>query len=71
MNQEVKMNEDKFRLGRYIKESTVEFKKVVWPKRPEAIRMTLFVILFVAVFGTFIYGVDSLISLLFNFILVK
>ena len=33
--------------------------------------MTMFVMVFVAVFGTFIYGIDSLISLLFNFILVK
>lgn len=49
----------------------LNLKKVVWPKRPEAVRMTMFVMVFVAVFGTFIYGVDSLISLLFNFILVK
>lgn len=60
-----------FRLFRYIKDSTAEFKKVVWLKRPEAIRMTVFVIAFVAVFTIFIYGVDSLISLLFNLVLVK
>lgn len=60
-----------FKLFRYIKESTVEFKKVVWPKRPDAVRMTGFVLVFVAIFSLFIYGVDSVISLLFNFILVK
>lgn len=60
-----------FRLLRYIKDSTAEFKKVVWLKRPEAIRMTIFVIIFVAIFAIFIYGVDSVISLLFNLILVK
>lgn len=58
-------------LIRYIKESFTEIKKVVWPKRPEAIRMTMFVVLFVAVFAVFIYGVDSLITLLFNAIWVK
>lgn len=55
----------------YIKESTQEFKKVVWPKRPDAVRMTFFVVLFVAVFAVFIYGVDSLINLLFNAVVAK
>ncbi|QMT34474.1 preprotein translocase subunit SecE [Conchiformibius steedae DSM 2580] len=58
-------------LLRYIKESTAEVKKVVWPKRPDAVRMTMFVVLFVAVFAVFIYGVDTLISLLFNAVLLK
>lgn len=55
----------------YVKESTQEFKKVVWPKRPDAVRMTFFVVLFVAVFAVFIYGVDSLINLLFNAVVAK
>lgn len=59
------------RLIRYIRDSTAEIKKVVWPKRPDAVRMTMFVILFVAVFAAFIGGVDSLISLLFNAVLLK
>lgn len=58
-------------LLRYIKESTAEVKKVVWPKRPDAVRMTMFVVLFVAVFAVFIYGVDTLISLLINAVLLK
>lgn len=60
-----------FKFFRYVKESIGEFKKVVWPKRSDAIHMTAFVLIFVAVFALFIYGVDSLISLLFNLILVK
>lgn len=61
----------KFNLFKYFKESYSEFKKVVWPKRPDAIRMTGFVVVFVAIFAIFIYGVDSIISLLFNLILVR
>lgn len=60
-----------FKLFKYIKESFTEVKKVVWPKRPDAMRMTFFVLVFVAIFSLFIYGVDSLISLLFNFLVVK
>lgn len=55
----------------YIGESYTEFKKVVWPKRTDAVRMTIFVVIFSALFAVFIYGVDSIISLLFNIILVK
>ena len=48
-----------------------EFKKVVWPKRSDAVRMTGFVLVFVTVFAIFIYGVDSIMSLLINLILLK
>ena len=72
MNQELHLEKETgFRLFRYFKESATEFRKVVWPKRADAIRMTGFVIVFVAIFAVFIYGVDSVISLLFNLILVK
>lgn len=59
------------RFARYVKDSIAEFKKVVWPKRPDAVRMTMFVIAFVAVFAVFIYAVDTAISYLFNTVLVK
>lgn len=59
------------RFPRYIKDSITEFKKVVWPKRPDAVKMTMFVIVFVAIFAVFIYGVDTAISYLFNAVLVK
>lgn len=55
----------------YFKASVGELKKVVWPKRPDAVRMTFFVVVFVAVFALFIYGVDTLITWLFNIVLVK
>lgn len=55
----------------YLKDSIAEFKKVVWPKRADAVKMTMFVIAFVAVFALFIYGVDAVIAYLFNAILVR
>ncbi|WP_051940836.1 preprotein translocase subunit SecE [Stenoxybacter acetivorans] len=55
----------------YVKESVIEAKKVVWPERTETMRMTLFVMAFVAVLALFIWGVDSVISWLFFDVLMK
>ena len=41
--------EKKEGLFAYFKSSWTEFKKVVWPSRDEAVKMTVFVIIFVAV----------------------
>lgn len=49
----------------YVKSAFAELKKVVWPPRQEALRMTGFVIVFVAILSLFIYGVDTIISWLF------
>lgn len=59
------------RLVLYIKASIVEFKKVVWPVRKDSLRMTLFVVIFVAILSLFIYAADSLISWLFFDLLLK
>lgn len=55
----------------YLKDSVIEIKKVVWPKRSDAIKMTVFVMFFVMVFALFIYGIDMVIAYLFNILLVK
>lgn len=55
----------------YFRLSWVEFKKVVWPERNDAVRMTLFVIVFVAILSAFIYAADTLISWLFFDVLLK
>lgn len=55
----------------YVRDSYAEFKKVVWLSRSESIKITIRVIIFVIVLSVFIYGVDSLISILFNSILLK
>ena len=64
-------NQSGFNLFRYIKDSVAEIKKVVWPSRNDTVRMTMFVIAFTCVFTIFIYGVDTLLGIVFNYILVK
>lgn len=64
-------NQSGFNLFRYIKDSVAEIKKVVWPSRNDTVRMTMFVIAFTCVFAIFIYGVDTLIGIVFNYILVR
>lgn len=58
-------------LTAYVKDSVSEAKKVVWPDRNETLRMTLFVLVFVAILALFIWGVDSVISWLFYDIFMK
>lgn len=55
----------------YFRNSWVEFKKVVWPTRDDAVKMTVFVVIFVAVLAAFIYAVDTAISWLFFDLLLK
>lgn len=65
-------DEDKSRgLFAYFRDSYREFKKVVWPSREDATKMTMFVIIFVAVLSAFIYLVDTAISWLFFDVLLK
>ncbi len=59
------------RLVRYFGASWAEFKKVVWLPQNEAWSMTVKVVAFVVALAAFIYGVDSLISLIFNAVLVR
>ncbi|MDO1511013.1 MULTISPECIES: preprotein translocase subunit SecE [unclassified Neisseria] len=59
------------RLVGYVRDSVAEFKKVVWPLKNDAIRMTIFVVIFVTILSVFIYATDSLISWLFFDLLLK
>ncbi len=59
------------RLIAYVRDSVTEFKKVVWPPRNDALRMTVFVIIFVTILAAFIYMADSIISWLFYDLLLK
>lgn len=58
-------------LTAYVRDSVSEARKVVWPERNEALRMTLFVLVFVGILSLFIWGVDSLISWLLFDIFMK
>lgn len=53
------------RLTQYVRDSITEVKKVVWPERNEAIKLTMFVIAFVMVLAMFIWVADWAISWLF------
>ncbi|WP_158087830.1 preprotein translocase subunit SecE [Neisseria canis] len=55
----------------YIKDSYVEFKKVVWPTRAESTKITIRVIIFALILSAFIYTVDSLITIVFNAVLLR
>ncbi|MFH6975314.1 preprotein translocase subunit SecE [Neisseria sp. 23W00296] len=50
------------RFVRYVKDSVVELRKVVWPEKAYTIKMTGFVLVFAGVLTVFIYVVDSVIS---------
>ena len=53
-------------LIRYIKDSVVEIKKVVWSPKNEAWRNTFFVLMFTAVLTLFLWLVDSFLVWLFT-----
>ena len=60
------------RLLTYFKNSVVELKKVVWPDKAYATKMTIFVLIFVTMLTIFIYLVDFLISwVLFDLLMKK
>ena len=52
------------RISRSFKDMKGEMKKVVWPRKKQIINNTLFVMGFVIVAGIFVWGLDSLLSLL-------
>ncbi|MDA8217318.1 MAG: preprotein translocase subunit SecE [Dehalococcoidales bacterium] len=52
--------------GRFIRDTRSELRKVVWPTREEAIRLTLIVILVSVAMGALLGGVDYLFKLFFE-----
>lgn len=49
-------------LSRYIRETRGELRKVTWPTREEAWRLTLIVLGVTAAFAVFLWAMDSLFS---------
>ena len=47
-------------IQRYFRETTGELRKVTWPTRPEALRLTGLVLLVMVVVGLFLASVDAL-----------
>lgn len=59
------------RLVAYIRDAVQEVKKVVWPTHTYTVKLTGFVLLFVAVLALYLYGIDTVISLLFGLVLTR
>ncbi len=57
------------RAGEFIREIRTELRKVVWPTRDEAARLTAVVIGVSAVVGFFLGGLDTLFTTMFQVIL--
>ncbi len=45
---------------KFVQESKLEARKVVWPKRQETMQMTGIVLLMVTVVGLFLWGIDGI-----------
>ena len=55
-------------IGQFVRESRIELRKVVWPTRQEATRLTLVVIAVSAGTGLVLGGFDFLIAQLFSLV---
>lgn len=56
---------------KYLRGVRAEFRKVTWPKRREAWRLTLAVMIFSVVFAAFVTIVDYGISTVFEKVIIK
>ena len=57
------------RIGKSIKGTKSEFKKVVWPTKKQLLNNTMIVIAALIIIGLIIFGLDSLFTLLAKLIL--
>ena len=53
-------------LQRWLRETRAEMRKVTWPTREEAFRLTYIVVLLSVVMGLLLGGVDLLLSFLYS-----
>jgi preprotein translocase subunit SecE len=56
-------------LGRYVRETRGELRKVTWPTRDEAWRLTLIVLGVTAAFAVFLWAFDSLFSNMIQYVI--
>ncbi|MFO7288201.1 MAG: preprotein translocase subunit SecE [Gammaproteobacteria bacterium] len=55
--------------ARFVQASRVELRKVVWPTREETVQMTVFVLIFAALMGTFFWFLDFLLLMFTRWIM--
>lgn len=58
-----------FAPAKFIREVRAEVKKVIWPTRKEVIISTIMVLILSAIFGLFIFLVDSILAYATGFII--
>lgn len=64
---EVKESVDlKKRLKGFYNDHMAEFKKIIWPSRPELLKQTVTVIIISLVFGAYITGLDAILAAAFH-----
>lgn len=56
-------------IGRYLRETRGELRKVTWPTREEAWRLTAIVLGVTAAFAVFLWALDSLFSNFIQFLI--
>ena len=56
---------------RYLKESYIELKKVKWPDRKTAWKLTGTVFIFSVIMALILFGLDSLFSKMFELVFLK
>lgn len=59
------------RIGRSLKSTKSEFKKVVWPTKKQLFNNTVLVIVALVAIGLIIFGLDVLFGKLAEFVLTK
>ena len=59
------------RIGRSLKSTKAEFKKVVWPTKKQLLNNTVLVITALVIIGLIIFGLDTLFSYLAKLVLTK
>jgi preprotein translocase subunit SecE len=55
----------------YIKESRLELSRIVWPTRKETLRFTVIVIIASVIIGTYVAGIDFILTTLADNFLYK
>ncbi len=59
----------RFSITRYLKETRSELRKVTWPTRDEAIKLTIVVIVTIIVMATLLGVIDYLFSVIFDLVI--
>ncbi len=57
------------RIGKYLRDTKSEYKKIIWPTFPSVVRNTLVTLAVCAVLGVLVCLVDAGLSALINFVL--